>query len=108
MELSFMEILMIVLAIVVLFGPKKIPSIARDLGSGVRKMKAAMEDVKTEIMKEADNPISEIQSEIDKMKEAAKEFDMREQFKKEVFSDEERKISKENELKAEHQGPVSR
>lgn len=108
MELSFMEITMIVLAIVVLFGPKKIPSIARDLGSGVRKMKAAMEDVKTEILKETDNPVSEIQKEIDKMKEAAKEFDMREQFQKEISSDEERKMVKQNELKEEHQGPVSR
>ena len=99
---------MIVLAIIVLFGPKKIPSIARDLGSGVRKMKGAMEDIKTEIMREADNPVSEIQNEIDKMKEAAKEFDLREQFKTEIFSDEERKIAKENELKDEHQGPVSR
>lgn len=108
MELSFMEMAMIVLAIIVLFGPKKIPSIARDLGSGVRKMKGAMEDIKTEIMREADNPVSEIQNEIDKMKEAAKEFDLREQFKTEIFSDEERKIAKENELKDEHQGPVSR
>ena len=99
---------MIVLAIIVLFGPKKIPSIARDLGSGVRKMKGAMEDIKTEIMREADNPVSEIQNEIDKMKEAAKEFDLREQFKTEIFSDEERKIAKENELKDEHQGSVSR
>ena len=103
-----MEITMIVLAIVVLFGPKKIPSIARDLGSGVRKMKSAMEDIKTEIMKETDNPVSEIKNEIEKMKESAKEYDIREQFKTEIFSDEQRKVAKENELKEEHQGPVSR
>lgn len=103
-----MEMTMIVLAIVVLFGPKKIPSIARDLGSGIRKMKAAMEDVKTEIMKETENPVSEIKNEIDKMKESAKDFDLREQFNHEKSSDEERKIAKENERKEEHQGPVSR
>lgn len=108
MELSFMEMAMIVLAIIVLFGPKKIPSIARDLGSGIRKMKSAMEDIKTEIMTETDNPISEIKNEIDKMKESAKDFDLREQFQNEIFADGERKISKENELKPEHQGPVSR
>ncbi|MFC6268078.1 Sec-independent protein translocase subunit TatA/TatB [Frigoriflavimonas asaccharolytica] len=108
MELSFMEMAMIVLAIIILFGPKKIPTIARDLGSGIRKMKAAMEDVKTEIMKETDNPISEIKNEIDKMKESAKDFDLRDQFQKEILSDEERKISKANELKDDHQGPVSR
>lgn len=103
-----MEMATIVLAIIVLFGPKKIPGIARDLGAGVRKMKAAMEDVKTEIMKETENPVSEIQKEIDKMKEAAKDYDIREQFQKESFSDEERKIAKVNELKEEHHGPVSR
>lgn len=108
MELSFGEMAMIVLAIIVLFGPKKIPSIARDLGSGVRKMKAAMEDIKTEIMTETENPVSEIKKEIDKMKDSAKDFDLRDQFQNEIFADNERKVSKENELKTEHQGPVSR
>ena len=35
---------MIALVIVVLFGPNKIPEIARGLGQGVRKMIDAMED----------------------------------------------------------------
>lgn len=48
MELSFGEMIVIVLAIVViLFGPDKIPEIARGLGQGIRKMKGAMEDVKS-------------------------------------------------------------
>ena len=68
MELSFGEMLMIALVIVVLFGPNKIPEIARGLGQGVRKMKDAMEDVKSEIMKETDNPVSEIKREIEKVK----------------------------------------
>ena len=69
MELSIGEMLVVALVIVVLFGPDKIPSIARELGQGVRKMKGAMEDIKTEIMKEADNPISDIKKEIDKVKQ---------------------------------------
>ena len=60
MELSIGEMLLIAVAIVVLFGPDKLPQIARDLGEGVRKMRGAMEDVKTEILKETDNPVSEI------------------------------------------------
>ncbi len=75
MELSFGEMLMIALVIVVLFGPNKIPEIARGLGQGVRKMKDAMEDVKSEIMKETDNPVSEIKREIEKVKKAAQEYD---------------------------------
>lgn len=69
MELSIGEMLVVALVIVVLFGPDKIPSIARELGQGVRKMKGAMEDIKTEIMKEADNPIADIKKEIDKVKQ---------------------------------------
>ena len=75
MELSFGEMLMIALVIVVLFEPNKIPEIARGLGQGVRKMKDAMEDVKSEIMKETDNPVSEIKHEIEKSKKAAQEYD---------------------------------
>ncbi len=63
MELSIGEMLVIAIAIVVLFGPNKLPQIARDLGQGVRKMRGAMEDVKTEIMKETD-----------KVKEAAQNY----------------------------------
>lgn len=74
MELSFGEMALIVIAIVVLFGPDKLPHIARDLGAGVRKMRGAVEDIKTEIMKETDNPVSEIKKEIDKIKDAAKDF----------------------------------
>lgn len=74
MELSIGEMALIAVAIVVLFGPDKLPQIARDLGSGVRKMRGAVEDIKTEILKETDNPVSEIKREIEKVKDAAKDF----------------------------------
>ncbi len=66
--------LLLPLRLSVLFGPDKLPQIARDLGSGVRKMRGAVEDIKTEIMKETDNPVSEIKREIEKVKDAAKRF----------------------------------
>jgi sec-independent protein translocase protein TatB len=74
MELSIGEMLMIALAIVVLFGPDKLPEIARGLGEGVRKMRGAVDDIKTEIMKEADNPLSEIKKEIDNVKKSAQDY----------------------------------
>ena len=74
MELSIGEMLLVAVAIVVLFGPDKLPQIARDLGQGVRKMRGAMEDVKSEILKETDNPVSEIKREIDRVKQAAKDY----------------------------------
>ena len=67
-DLSFGEIFVIFLEIVILFGPKKIPQIARELGQGLRKMRSAVDDIKQEIMKETDEPISEIRDEIEKAK----------------------------------------
>ena len=117
MELSFGEMLMIVLAIVVLFGPDKIPEIARGLGQGIRKMKGAMEDVKSEIMKETDNPVSEIKREIEKVKQAAKDYDPTEKIKQELdlrkqlenmASNDEKPKEEVDKLSDEYQGPVSR
>ena len=81
-DLSFGEIFVIFLVIMIFFGPKKIPQIARELGQGLRKMRGAVDDIKQEIMKETeDNPISEIKNEIDKVKQEAANL-MREEDKK--------------------------
>lgn len=107
MELSIGEMMMVALAIVVLFGPNKLPQIARDLGQGVRKMRGAMEDVKTEILKETDNPVSEIKREIEKVKQAAQDFNPMGDLDKEAMAKrEEPKVNlADNDA---HEGPVSR
>ena len=99
---------MIALAIVVLFGPDKLPQIARDLGQGVRKMRGAMEDVKTEILKETDNPVSEIKREIDKVKQAAKDYNpLAETQQKEALAENvPLKVNLADD--DQHEGPVSR
>lgn len=48
------EIILVVLAILLVFGPGKIPEIARNLGKFINEIKRASEDIKTEINKEAD------------------------------------------------------
>jgi len=48
------EILLIMLAAFLIFGPSKIPEIARNLGKFINDIKRASEDIKTEINKEAD------------------------------------------------------
>jgi sec-independent protein translocase protein TatB len=48
------EILLIVLAAFLIFGPSKIPEIARGLGKFINDIKRASEDIKTEINREAD------------------------------------------------------
>ncbi|WP_312196364.1 Sec-independent protein translocase subunit TatA/TatB [Epilithonimonas vandammei] len=107
MEFSLGEMLLIALAIVVLFGPDKLPEIARGLGEGVRKMKGAVEDIKTEIMKEADNPVSEIKKEIEKVKQSAQEFNpLAEKNTQEALAQRTPKIDLSED--DTHQGPVSR
>ena len=113
MELSIGEMALIAIAIVVLFGPDKLPQIARDLGAGVRKMRGAVEDIKTEIMKETDNPVSEIKREIEKVKDAAKDFNPMKDIEKDVLTEPGTLASNEPpKLKPAdddtHEGPVSR
>lgn len=64
--LEFKEIVIIMVVAVVLFGPDKIPEIARGLGQAVRKMKDATEDIKQEILNPAENldPTKEIRETI--------------------------------------------
>nr|WP_314496166.1 twin-arginine translocase TatA/TatE family subunit [uncultured Chryseobacterium sp.] len=110
MELSIGEMALIAIAIVVLFGPDKLPQIARDLGSGVRKMRGAVEDIKTEIMKETDNPVSEIKREIEKVKDAAKDFDPAKNIQNDITGqpsvDEKPKLKPSDD--DSYEGPVSR
>lgn len=114
MELSIGEMLMIVLVIVVLFGPDKLPTIAREFGQGIRKMRGAVEDIKTEILKEADNPLSDIKKEIEKVKEAAQDFNPVENIKRDILSEPNGDIAQNEPPKAkpqddpQYEGPVSR
>ena len=53
-DLGSGEILLIVIAIFLIFGPSKIPELARGLGKFINEVKRASEDIKTEINREAD------------------------------------------------------
>ena len=46
------EVLLIMLFIVVFFGAKKIPEIAKGLGSGIREFRKAARDIQDEVQKE--------------------------------------------------------
>ncbi|NQU32555.1 MAG: twin-arginine translocase TatA/TatE family subunit [Bacteroidetes bacterium] len=48
------EIMLVVLAVLLVFGPSKIPEIARNLGKFINEIKRASEDIKTEINREGD------------------------------------------------------
>ena len=73
--ISGAEIAFILFILVMVFGADKIPDIARGLGKGMKMLRNASNDIKTEIQKSAekqgiDTDISkDIKGEIDKVKE---------------------------------------
>ena len=48
-SLGFWEIALIVLAIILLFGGKKIPELMKGLGKGVKSFKEGMKDVEDDV-----------------------------------------------------------
>jgi sec-independent protein translocase protein TatA len=54
-NLGTTEILLIVGAIVLLFGAKKIPELAKGIGNGIKEFKKAQKDADKEIEKEAES-----------------------------------------------------
>ena len=47
--LGMSELIVVLLIIIVLFGAKKIPELARGLGRGIREFKDASKEIKSEI-----------------------------------------------------------
>jgi TatA/E family protein of Tat protein translocase len=64
--LSFSEILVVFFVILILFGPKKLPEIARTLGKGLNEFNKAKEEIKKELTKETEigNEIKNIKKDI--------------------------------------------
>lgn len=48
---GFGEIFLIVIVIIVFFGPKRIPDIMQSVGKGIREFRRAMRDVQDEVSK---------------------------------------------------------
>ena len=70
--ISGAEIFSIFLIVLLLFGADKIPDIARGLGKGIRQVKDATQEIKTEIQKSAKSKgvdTKSISDQIDKVKE---------------------------------------
>jgi sec-independent protein translocase protein TatA len=54
------EILLILLAVLVLFGAEKLPEFARSLGKGLREVKKATDEIKDELTKQSSEVVDEI------------------------------------------------
>jgi len=65
--LSAGSIIVVLLAILLLFGSKEIPQIARALGRGIREVKNATTDIQDEVLKGVSN--SEVVKDIKKIKD---------------------------------------
>ena len=62
------EIFIIVLLILIFFGPKKIPEIARTLGKGINEVKKVQRDINAEINRysnEIENPVKQVKEDIE-------------------------------------------
>ncbi|NOY50258.1 MAG: twin-arginine translocase TatA/TatE family subunit [Chlorobi bacterium] len=70
------EILLILLVVFLIFGPDKIPELARSIGKVINDVKRASEDIKTEINKEADRKDREKRLEEYKSKIALQDNDV--------------------------------
>ena len=55
------EIFIILVVVFIIFGPQKIPEIARKLGKGIHEMKKATNDIKREI----NNEVNKVKTDID-------------------------------------------
>ncbi|RMB56623.1 twin-arginine translocase TatA/TatE family subunit [Dokdonia sinensis] len=73
--ISGTEIAFIIFIVIIVFGADKVPEIARGLGKGMRQLKDATNDIKSEITKSAEkngidiDVTKDIRKEIDKAKE---------------------------------------
>jgi len=73
--ISGAEIVFILFVVLLVFGADKVPEIARGLGKGMRQIKDATNDIKSEITKSAEKQgldidiTKDVRNEVDKVKE---------------------------------------
>ena len=78
--ISGAEIAFVLFIVLMVFGADKVPEIARGLGKGMRQIKDATNDIKTEITKSAEKQgldidiTKDVKKEIDKVKEDVEEI----------------------------------
>jgi sec-independent protein translocase protein TatA len=54
------EVMLILLVVLLFFGSKSIPDLARGLGKGLREIREASENIRREIEQGAQNPVKEV------------------------------------------------
>ena len=67
-DISTGELLLVLLGVFLLFGPSKIPEIAKSIGKGLNDLKKVSQDIREEVAKNIDPIKNEIQSSVDSIK----------------------------------------
>jgi len=65
MSLGPWEIALVILVIIILFGGKKLPELARGLGLGLREFKKAKQEIKDEV-KNVTDEVEDTEKEVEK------------------------------------------
>ena len=65
MSLGPWEIALVILVIIILFGGKKLPELARGLGLGLREFKKAKQEIKDEV-KNVTNEVEDAEKKVEK------------------------------------------
>ena len=65
MSLGPWEIALVILVIIILFGGKKLPELARGLGLGLREFKKAKQEIKDEV-KNVTDAVEDAEKEVEK------------------------------------------
>ncbi len=58
------EIVIIIIVILLVFGPKKVPELARNIGKAMNQLRNATEDIKKEIIEGVDNTEKKSETEV--------------------------------------------
>jgi len=70
--ISYSEVFLIIFVMLLIFGPDKMPEIARNLGKGIRQLRDASSGVKKEILKETQKVGIDTEA-VDKLKKQLKD-----------------------------------
>jgi sec-independent protein translocase protein TatB len=80
-DIGTQELIIIFIVALLVFGPKKLPELARTLGKGVRELKSAMQGIKDNI----DDVEKDIKKDIDITKDLNITKDIKKKIKENVF-----------------------
>jgi Tat protein translocase TatB subunit len=68
-DLGFQELVVIFVVALLVFGPKKLPELARNMGKGLGQLRKAMLDIKSEVEKEVEETSSAVKHEVPSWKD---------------------------------------